>query len=223
MLGRRGFSVVLLVFGAVISVYMMLLAGPISAQDSNDGSGPSAGTPVDAQNTNDPSSPPNVFTIPAQDCTVANTGASVTLEESDGTRGRVVDAQGVKITATADQIRIEITNEGDIFDDVAQFSGSDRAFDTGNDITFVSSAGITCAGGGTGQNQNNQQNASTPDTSNADRSTPNRRSNVIKRTIPPKPLPPTGGSPVYVMVTGSILVGTSLLGLGIVIRRGPRR
>ena len=209
ILSRRGLSVVLLVFGAVVSIYMLLLASPISAQDSNDGQGPPAGTPVNAQNTNNPSSPPNLFTIPAQNCTVADTGASVTLEESDGTQGRVVDGQGVKITATADQIRIEILNEGDVFDDVAQFSGTDRAFDTGNDITFVSSAGITCAGGGTGQNQ------STPE-----RSTP---SNVIKRTVPKKPLPPTGGVPVYVMVTGSILAGTSLLGLGIVIRRGPRR
>jgi len=208
VLGRRGLSVVLLVFGAVVSIYMLLLASPISAQDSNDGLGPPTGTPVNAQNTNNPSSPPNLFTIPAQNCTVADTGASVTLEESDGTQGRVVDGQGVKITATADQIRIEILNDGDVFDDVAQFSGSDRAFDTGNDITFVSSAGITCAGGGTGQNQ------STPE-----RSTP---SNIIKRTVPKKRLPPTGGLPVYVTVTGSILAGTSLLGLGIVIRRGPR-
>src|SRR5215210_2056198 len=185
---------------------MLLLASPLPAQDSNDGLGPPTGTPVNAQNTNNPSSPPNLFTIPAQNCTVADTGASVTLKESDGTQGRVVDGQGVKITATADQIRIEILNDGDVFDDVAQFSGSDRAFDTGNDITFVSSAGITCAGGGTGQNQ------STPE-----RSTP---SNVIKRTVPKKPLPPTGGLPVYVMVTGSIVAGTSLLGMGI--RRRPR-
>ena len=211
VLGRRGFSVVLLVFGAVVSIYMLLLASPISAQDSNDGLGPPAGTPVNDQNTNNPSSPPNLFTIPAQNCTVADTGASVTLEESDGTQGRVVDGQGVEITATADQIRIEILNEGDVFGDVAQFSGSDRAFDTGNDITFVSSAGITCAGGGTGQNQNNQ---STPESS-----TP---SNVLKKTVPKKRLPPTGGLPVYVMVTGSILAGASLMGLGSVIRRGPR-
>jgi hypothetical protein len=168
ILSRRGLSVVLLVFGAVVSIYMLLLASPISAQDSNDGQGPPAGTPVNAHNTNNPSSPPNLFTIPAQNCTVADTGASVTLEESDGTQGRVVDGQGVKITATDAQIRIEILNEGDVFGDVAQFSGSDRAFDTGNDITLVSSAGITCAGGGTGQNQNQ---SSTPE-----RSTP---SNVI--------------------------------------------
>ncbi len=41
--------------------------------------------------------------------------------------------------------------------------------------------------------------------------------------IPKRPLPPTGGLPVYGMVAGSILAGVSLLGLGIGIRRGGRR
>ena len=42
--------------------------------------------------------------------------------------------------------------------------------------------------------------------------------------IPNKPLPPTGGWPVYVTVTAFVLVGAGLLGLGIGIsRRGPRR
>jgi hypothetical protein len=42
--------------------------------------------------------------------------------------------------------------------------------------------------------------------------------------IPKKPLPPTGGWPVYGMVAGFILAGAGLLGLGIAINRnGPRR
>jgi hypothetical protein len=41
--------------------------------------------------------------------------------------------------------------------------------------------------------------------------------------IPRKPLPPTGGLPVYVTVAVSILAGTGLLGLGVGIRRGQRR
>ena len=45
---------------------------------------------------------------------------------------------------------------------------------------------------------------------------------VIRETIPKKPLPPTGGLPVCAMVGGSILAGTSLLGLGFVIRSGSR-
>jgi len=42
---------------------------------------------------------------------------------------------------------------------------------------------------------------------------PPPKRDVIRGTIPKKPLPPTGGLPVYVMVTGSILAGTGLLGL----------
>ncbi len=47
------------------------------------------------------------------------------------------------------------------------------------------------------------------------------RSEVIIN-IPRKPLPPTGGLPVYVMVTSSVLAGSGLLGLGIMIHRRPR-
>jgi hypothetical protein len=50
---------------------------------------------------------------------------------------------------------------------------------------------------------------------------PRREPTVIN--IPRKPLPPTGGLPVYGMVAGSILAGASLLGLGIGIRRERRR
>ena len=48
-----------------------------------------------------------------------------------------------------------------------------------------------------------------------------RKNKVIKNTIPKKRLAPTGGVPMYVVVTGSLLVGTSLLALGIVVRRRP--
>jgi hypothetical protein len=41
--------------------------------------------------------------------------------------------------------------------------------------------------------------------------------------IPKKPLPPTGGLPVYGTVAGFVLVGAGLLGLGVGIRRGQRR
>jgi hypothetical protein len=49
-----------------------------------------------------------------------------------------------------------------------------------------------------------------------------QKSKVVPNTIPRRPLPPTGGLPAYVQVTASILIGTALLGLGLVIRRGPR-
>ncbi len=41
--------------------------------------------------------------------------------------------------------------------------------------------------------------------------------------IPKKPLPPSGGPPLYGVVASFILAGTGLLALGIGIRRGLRR
>jgi hypothetical protein len=46
---------------------------------------------------------------------------------------------------------------------------------------------------------------------------------VIIRTIPAKPLPPTGGLQVYVMVGVSILVGAGLLAGRLAARRGRHR
>jgi hypothetical protein len=41
--------------------------------------------------------------------------------------------------------------------------------------------------------------------------------------VPKKPLPPSGGPPMYGVVASFILAGTGLLALGIGIRRGLRR
>src|SRR4051794_9387921 len=49
-----------------------------------------------------------------------------------------------------------------------------------------------------------------------------QRRNIVKGTVPNRRLPPTGGLPVYVMVTGFILMGTTLVGLGFGIRRRQR-
>lgn len=51
-------------------------------------------------------------------------------------------------------------------------------------------------------------------------STPERSSEVMKETIPPKPLPPTGGWSVYALVASSILAGAGLLGFRLGIWRG---
>lgn len=76
-------------------------------------------------------------------------------------------------------------------------------------------------------NQNNDQNNSTPELSTPAQNPSNqkarpRRNDVIRNTIPRRRLPPTGGLSTHVMVTGSILVGAGLLGLGLVVRRGSR-
>jgi hypothetical protein len=70
------------------------------------------------------------------------------------------------------------------------------------------------------------QSASSPSSAQAGGATAQsgrqQKSKVVPNTIPRRPLPPTGGLPVYVQVTGFILAGTALLGLALVIRRRPR-
>lgn len=82
--------------------------------------------------------------------------------------------------------------------------------------------------------QNNQQNqgaqakssgaqAQAGNGASAQSSRDRQRRNVVRDTVPRRPLPPTGGLPVSVTVGGFVLTGASLLGVGLVIRRGPRR
>jgi hypothetical protein len=76
-------------------------------------------------------------------------------------------------------------------------------------------------------NQNNDQNSSTLELSTPAQNPSNQKArprskDVIRNTIPRRRLPPTGGVSTYAMVTGFILVGAGLLGLGLVVRRGSR-
>jgi hypothetical protein len=50
---------------------------------------------------------------------------------------------------------------------------------------------------------------------------PPREKSIIN--IPKKPLPPSGGFPVYGVVASSVLAGAGLLALGLLIHRGSRR
>jgi hypothetical protein len=63
---------------------------------------------------------------------------------------------------------------------------------------------------------------SSPGEATTERRNRARRDRVVRGTVPNKPLPPTGGLPVTVAVTGPLLAGVSLLGLGLLIRREPR-
>src|SRR3712207_29739 len=85
----------------VMVVCLGLFALPAAAQE-----GPPAGTPAQGTNPDSPSSPPDMVTIAATGCTVSE-GASITLEDPDGTQARFVDGQlGIEITSTAEQITI---------------------------------------------------------------------------------------------------------------------
>jgi hypothetical protein len=130
----------------VMMVCLGLFAVPAAAQE-----GPPAGTPAQGTNPDSPTSPPDLITIAATGCTVSE-GASITLEDPDGTQARFVDGQlGIEITSTNEQITIEGPNDDYIGDHAV--STSDPGFDTAGDYTVVTTTGIACQGSGTLQNE----------------------------------------------------------------------
>ena len=205
--------------GLIFCISSLLLFGllivPAIAQES--ASGPPAGTPVTASNPDNPNSPPTLFVISARGCTVSE-GASITLEEEDGTRARLVDGGDADITATSTQIRINITG-GQFLSDVATFPDpADTSFDTGNPITVASTTGITCRD--TGANQRPaDDDAGTPTRSpdDAQYAAGGKEVTVIVETIPDKVLVDTGGPSISMI--GVLLLSAGLVGLGILVLR----
>jgi hypothetical protein len=130
---------------AALSVACLgLFALPVAAQE-----GPLPGTPAQGTNPDSPSSPPDVVTIAAVGCTVSE-GASITLEDPDGTQAQFVDGQlDIEITSTGSQITIVGPNNDYIGNHA--FSSSDPGFDTAGDYAVVTTTGIACEGGNPSQ------------------------------------------------------------------------
>ena len=79
-----------------------------------------------------------------------------------------------------------------------------------------------CTGsGGGGTTQTNQSNQGGVTAIANPPGKPQRERSIIN--VPNRPLPPSGGLPVYGVVTGFVLTGAGLLALGLVIWRGSRR
>jgi hypothetical protein len=127
-------------------VCLGLFALPAPAQE-----GPLPGTSAQGSNPDSPSSPPDLVTIAAQGCTVSE-GASITLEDPDGTQAQFVDGQlGIEITSTSEQLSI-VGPDNDYIGNHA-VSSSDPGFDTAGDYAVVSTAGIACQGASPPPNQ----------------------------------------------------------------------
>jgi len=121
---------------------LILFALPAGAQDRG---GIPPGTAANGVDT-DNNSPPDAIMVAADDCTVSS-GASITLEDGDGTRAIFTDkARGITITVPGGHPRIE-GPVGDFIGDHATFPDTDTSFDTDGDYSVVSSTGITCEGG----------------------------------------------------------------------------
>ena len=213
-LGKRELSAVLLVFGAVISVYMALLAGPISAQDDC-----TEVASIGPETTDQRIGP---FEVTGDAVRVSGEARSldpgispifnISLVEEGGRF-----AGGVSINDEGSfQENILIDEPGSYNLEIELFSDTEytiTAEDCGE--SPLGGNGDTVSDNITVQDDDGLREELIIDKPN------NREPTVIN--IPNKPLPPTGGLPVYGMIAGSILAGAGLLGLGVGIRRGQRR
>jgi len=139
---RRAVTLAGTVF-VLICIVVVLVALPAGAQDSG---GIPPGTAANGVDTDNNNSPPDVILVEADACTVSP-GASITLEDGDGTQAIFTDGER-EITISDQDGNPQI--EGPVDDyvgDHATFPDTDTAFDTDGDYTVVSSTGITCEGG----------------------------------------------------------------------------
>jgi hypothetical protein len=120
----------------VLSCFVLvLIVVPVGAQDRGGIPPGTAATGVDTDNTN---SPPDLIEVAASDCTVSP-GASITLEDGDGTRAVFTDQQlGITISAPNGRPTI-VGPTADYIGDHATFPDADTAFDTDGDYSVVSS------------------------------------------------------------------------------------
>jgi hypothetical protein len=189
VLSLAGTSFVLLCFVPV------LIAAPVGAQNSGGIPPGTAATGVDTDNNN---SPPDVIEVADSDCTVSP-GASITLEDGDGTRAVFTDkARGITISAPNGRPKI-VGPVGDYIGDHATFPDADTAFDTDGDYSVVSSTGVTCGGGGT--------------TAADDQYRPgpvNNPKGVMPETVVVRKVPRTGGPP-YIALAAVALLSVALI------------
>ena len=195
-------------FGAVFALICFALALccvlPAGAQD---GGGIPPGTAANGVDTDNNNSPPDVILVEASGCTVA-AGASITLEDGDGTRAIFTDGdRGITIVAQDGSPRIE-GPPGDFIGDHARFPTSDDDFDTDGDYSVVSSTGVTgCTGGDAApvDDQYDSGNVDDPD-------------DVVPDTSSEKKIPPTGGPPYLAFGALLFLCAALLMGRGVLRR-----
>src|SRR5215211_1262367 len=194
VLSLTGTSFVLLCLGLV------LLAAPVGAQDSGGIPPGTAATGVDTDNTN---SPPDLIEVAASDCTVSP-GASITLEDGDGTRAVFTDQQrGITISAPNGRPTIAGPT-GDYIGDHATFPDTDTSFDTDGDYRVVASTGVTCGRG------NPASNGPTPSDVQYKPGPVNNPKGVMPETVVVRKVPRTGGPP-YIALAAVALLTVALI------------
>ena len=187
----------------VLSCFVLvLIAVPAGAQESG---GIPPGTAATGVDTNNDNSPPDSIDVAASDCTVSP-GASITLEDGDGTRAVFTDQQrGITISAQDGSPTI-VGPTLDYIGNHATFPDTDTSFDTDGDYSVVSSTGVTCGGGGT--TAANDQYGPGP---------VNNPKGVMPNTVVVRKVPDTGGPP-YIALAAVALLSVALIAARAILR-----
>src|SRR5215211_6759785 len=109
----------------VLCIVLVLVAFPVGAQDTSGIPPGTAATGVDTDNTN---SPPDLIEVAASDCTVSP-GASITLEDGDGTQAIFTDGEREITISTQDGSPTIVGPPDDYIGDHATFPDTDTAYD----------------------------------------------------------------------------------------------
>jgi hypothetical protein len=210
-------------------IVVVLVALPAGAQDSG---GIPPGTAANGVDTDNNNSPPDVIQVEADTCTVSP-GASITLEDGDGTQAIFTDGER-EITISAEDdgvLRIEGPVD-DYIGDHAAFPDTDTAFDTDGDYAVVTSTGITCDGGDAAEDDATPPPSGDDTTPPADdkKVTPvedqykpgekpgdvdNPKDVVPDTTVKGKQIPDTGGPPYIALAAIALLSVALIAGRGI--------
>ena len=207
----------------LLCIVLVLFAFPVGAQDG----GIPPGTAANGVDTDNNNSPPDVIVVEADACTVSP-GASITLEDGDGTRAVFTD-QELEVTITAENGNPRIEGPVDDFiGDHATFPDTDMSFDTDGDYSVVSSTGITCEGGETPDDgatpppddkvvpvDDQYDKVDKPGGPAGDVSNPK---DIVPGSDVGKKVPVTGGPPFMVLAAVALLSVALISGLGLLRR-----
>src|SRR5215210_7418167 len=194
----------------VLCIVLVLVAFPVGAQDTSGIPPGTAATGVDTDNTN---SPPDLIEVAASDCTVSP-GASITLEDGDGTQAIFTDGEREITISTQDGSPTIMGPPDDYIGDHATFPDTDTAFDTDGNYTVVSSTGITCEGGDAADD-----NATPVDDQYKPGEKPgdvdNPKDVVPDTAVNGRKIPNTGGPPYIALAAIALLSVALIAGRGI--------
>jgi hypothetical protein len=190
---------------ALLCIALILFVLPAGAQD--DGGIP-PGTPVTPSDFNGGPNNPRVFTVESRGCRVPEQGATVTIQDQDGTRFKYRDGPEVAITEVGSgQVRLKSLDDDPITVSDNAISFNDPGFDPNPPITAVGSNGITGCRGGSASPAQDQYEQTAAEVDNP--------KGVVPETATNKKMPPTGGPPLIVVGVLALLSAALVVGRGI--------